>query len=95
MLDITCTAFKPFPKNTLRGFADLIIPSVGLKILGCTYHEKSTSNWIGLPSKEFSKSDGSRRWTPTVDFLDDVAKREFQNAAVQAIKKYLRDGGLG
>ena len=35
-VEVEVTAFKAYSKNTLQGFCDLLLPAVGLKILGAT-----------------------------------------------------------
>jgi len=52
-IEVEATGFKPFRKNTLRGFVDLALPAVGLVLLGCTLQEKNGSRWIGLPARPY------------------------------------------
>jgi hypothetical protein len=88
MIDIECTEFRIFEKNTLRGFATLNVLSWGVLIRDITYHVKGTSRWIGLPARKFDKADGTTSWIPILDYLDEQAKKEFQAAAVLAIQKF-------
>ena len=40
-VQVEVTAFKPYSKNTLQGFCDLLLPAVDLKILSAAcLHEK-------------------------------------------------------
>ena len=55
--------FKPFVKNSLRGFLDLELPS-GLQLLGCTLMTSSGRAWIGLPAKPLLNSDGTPKRDP-------------------------------
>lgn len=89
-ITVRCTEFKRFEKNTLRGFAKLEIPGWGVSICDITLHTKNGSTWVGLPAKRYSKKDGTEGWQPTVEFLDDAAKRAFQSAAVAAIERFIQ-----
>lgn len=80
--------FKPFEKNTLRGFVSLELPS-GLILHGFTLHEKNGSRWIGMPAKEFTKSDGIKSWVPQIEFASKEARDRFQAAALGAVDDYL------
>lgn len=80
--------FKPFEKNTLRAFLSFELPS-GMILHGCTLLEKNGSRWIGLPAKEFTKSDGTRSWTPQVEFTSKEARDRFQAAALAAVDRHL------
>ena len=39
---IRCPRFRPYEKNTLRGFADLELTRVGLVLRDCTYHRHAS-----------------------------------------------------
>jgi hypothetical protein len=70
-------AFKPFEKNTLRGFFDLELPS-GMILAGCTLHEKDNKYWVGLPAKPYMAADGSQSWVKIIDFRDAKTRARFQ-----------------
>ena len=84
--------FKPFSKNTLRGFVDLKMSQVGLEVRGCTYHEKNDKRWIGLPAREYKGEDGKTTWANILKFKDEYHWK-FQKAALQAIDKYQGNNG--
>jgi hypothetical protein len=69
--------FKPFEKNTLRGFFDLELPS-GMILAGCALHLKNDQWWVGLPSKPYTAADGTQSWTKIVDFRDAKTRNRFQ-----------------
>jgi hypothetical protein len=83
-LRVEVLAFKPHVKNTMKGWLDLALPAVGLKLLGCTLHEKNGSRWIGLPAREY-QDNGVRRWAPIVDTLSKEAREALQKAALAAL----------
>jgi hypothetical protein len=69
--------FKSFTKNTLLGFFDVELDS-GLVLCGCTLHQTGGRHWIGLPSKPYTKDDGTQSWTKIVDFRDKKIADKFQ-----------------
>jgi hypothetical protein len=77
-------AFKPFEKNTLRGFFDLELPS-GMILAGCQLHEKDNKYWVGLPAKPYTKDDGSQSWVKFVDFADRERAKQFQDLVLPAV----------
>jgi hypothetical protein len=50
-LTIKFEGFKPFRKNTLFGFAEILITEIGLRIKDVTVLEKNGKRWAGLPAK--------------------------------------------
>ena len=92
-LRVEVLAFKPHLKNTMQGWVDLALPAVGLKLLGCTLHEKNGSRWIGLPAREFQDT-GLRKWAPIVETVSKEAREAFQKAALAALKRHeFAEGG--
>ena len=83
-LQVKVVSFKAHVKNTLRGFCDLALPTVGLKINGATLHEKNGSRWITMPARPFEK-DGATVWAPIVEFDSKEARLAFQTAVLEAI----------
>lgn len=79
--------FRPYTKNTLRGFFDLQLPS-GMILKGCTLHQKSENDrwWTGLPAKEFRKEDGSTGYANIIDFVDKQTAFRFGDAATEAAR---------
>ena len=81
--------WKPFEKNTLRGFLSLELPS-GMIIHGCTVHEKNGARWIGLPARQFQKPDGEKSWSPLIEFVSKDSREKFQAAALAAVDSHLQ-----
>lgn len=69
--------FKPFEKNTLKGFFDVRLAS-GMILCGCTLHEKNNRFWIGLPAKPYTTDSGSQSWVKLIDFEDKKTHERFQ-----------------
>jgi DNA-binding cell septation regulator SpoVG len=80
---IKCIKFKPYTKNTLRGFADLELDS-GIIIHDLTLHEKDGKRWVGMPARSFTGNDGATKWTPIVEVAEH-ARASFQRQALAAI----------
>ena len=83
---IKVSNFRPCQKNTLLGFVTLTLPS-SLVIRDCTIHRKNDSRWIGLPAREYTKPDGTKAWSPVLEFADSDAKKRFQWMALQALEQ--------
>jgi hypothetical protein len=79
--------WKPFERNTLRGFLSIELPS-GLILHGCTLHEKTGSRWVGLPAREYQK-DGERIWSPLIEFSTREVRQAFQEQALAAFDAYM------
>ncbi len=73
------TVSKPriLRKNSLVGTFDLHFPS-GLILHGAMLLEKGTRRWVGFPSKEWLKSDGSKAYTPLLEFANREIADKFQ-----------------
>jgi hypothetical protein len=79
---------KLLNKNTLVGSFDLTMPS-GLVVRGAMLFEKSGKRWVGFPSKEWIKPDGTKSYFPLLEFASrDVADR-FQQQVLPLAEKAL------
>ena len=76
----TVLDFKPYSKNTLKGFFDLRLAS-GMVLCGCTLYEKNGRYWIGLPAKSYLKDDGEQAWCRIIDFSDKETHDRFLQAS--------------
>jgi hypothetical protein len=79
-VSVTVSNVRKINKGALIGFFDVALPS-GIKLNGCTLLEKDGKRWIGLPSREWVKADGSKSYVPTVEIPDREARDKF-NAMV-------------
>jgi hypothetical protein len=84
---IRCIRFRPYEKNTLRGFADLELSRVGLVLRDCTWHEKNGKEWVGFAARSYADKDGNTAWQPIVEFAEGAkeARQQFQQQALEAI----------
>ena len=72
-LKIAASNFRPYQRNTLRGFVDLTLTEIGLTIRSATLHEKNDKQWIGLPAKPMFDKEGK----PIMD--QRTGKQQYQN----------------
>jgi hypothetical protein len=79
--------WKPYTKNTLRGFLSLELPS-GMIVQDCALHTKGDSRWIGLPARPYEK-DGEKSWSPIIEFTSKATRDRFQEQALAAVDKHL------
>ncbi|MGH8659721.1 MAG: hypothetical protein ACREV4_14925 [Gammaproteobacteria bacterium] len=86
---VTCTAFRAFEKNTLEGFADLLINPPQLLILNCTVHRKGDRRWINFPAVRSVTEGDEITWRHTMKLPYGEVHWEFQNKAFEAIGAFL------
>jgi len=93
---VVCTAWKPFERNTLKGFADLWLRAPRLNIHGCAVHEKNGKRWVQLPAKpkldqnrELVKDQTGRiQYCPVMEFDSREVADRFSEAALKAIDNF-------
>jgi len=88
MTQFTIENWKPFHKNTMVGFLDLVLPS-GMILRGCILHEKDSARWIALPARSYANDSGGTTWVTTVEFATKEAQSRFQQAALEAMDRHL------
>ena len=87
-MPIEVKEFRPYEKNTLRGFATIRLTNVGLEIRDCTVHEKNGQRWIGLPAKSYEKDDGETGYSYLIAFYEKPRFEQFKKAVLKAIDDY-------
>jgi hypothetical protein len=85
--------FKPFERNTLKGFFTVVAGS--LEIEGFTYHEKNGSAWVGMPAKQYQDDNGETGWYPLVFIKDKDRFKKFVRWAVSEVEKIMPADGAG
>jgi hypothetical protein len=95
MASIECEDFKPFAKNTLRGFATIRIPDIRLRIKDVAVRVKNESQWAALPAKPQIKdgkvvtnAEGKAQYTNILEFADRSISDAFSRAVVAAVLKF-------
>jgi hypothetical protein len=93
-MSVQIEAFRPMLKNTLRGFADVILPVTRLVIRDVAIHQIGNRVWINLPSRPMTNKDGSPmlndRGKPLylafLRFTDEAGHRQFERAVIAALR---------
>ena len=94
---VVCTAFRPFERNTLKGFADLWLRAVRLNIRNCALHEKNGRRWVQLPAKPQLDKDrnlvrdegGKVQYAKVMEFDSREVADHFSEAAMTAIETFI------
>ena len=90
---ITCIAFTPYASGgVLRGWCDLHLPRMKLRLHGCPCFVSNESAWIGLPSREIGKdADGKSRFAAMMEWDSRSIQNAFSDAAIAALDAYAPD----
>jgi hypothetical protein len=93
-LSVRVDEFKPFKSNTLRGFVDLFVPEMRMRVFGATVHQSHGKRWIGLPAKPQLGPDGCARrdprtgkilYIPVLQFADKRTADAFSQRGIEAL----------
>lgn len=84
----TIIGAKQLRKNSLLGFFDLEMPS-GLIVRGAMLFEKNGKRWVGFPSKEWTKPDGTKGYSLLLEFADRAIADKFQAAVLPLAERAL------
>jgi hypothetical protein len=87
-MSITISNARKLNKGALIGFFDVELRS-GLKLNSCTLPSKDGKKWIGLPSREWQKPDGTKSYVPIVEILDRDARDKFAAAVLPLAERAL------
>jgi hypothetical protein len=91
-MKIQCSKFRPFNRNTLRGFCDIKLVDLDLAIKDVAIHEKNSSRWAALPAKPQLKdgvivkdADGKGQYVNILEFGSRDRRDEFSEAVIAAV----------
>jgi hypothetical protein len=93
-MSVVIAEFRPLIKNTLRGFADVVLPLTRLCIRDVAIHQVGDRCWVNLPSRPMLNKDGSSmlndRGKPLyfafLRFTDEAAHLQFERAVIAALR---------
>jgi hypothetical protein len=91
---ITCIGWKPNHSEAttvLKGWADLHLPRMRLRLHGCPIFFSPTSGnaWAGMPSREIGKdADGKPRYAAMAEWDTRDIHNAFSLAVVAAVSAY-------
>ena len=86
--------FKPFEKNTLRGFFTLEV-APGLEISDCTYHVQNDKSWFGFPGVPWTDKDGKKTYKNIISIPDKALLEKVQREACRQLKEIMTTGFYG
>ena len=95
---IRCLRFRPFERNTLRGFADFELTRVGLVIRDCPFHQhENGKEWVAFPARSYEAKNGGTAWQPLIEFAHGAteARKQFQEQAIAAIHRFVDEQNAG
>lgn len=76
--------WRPYHKNTLRGFFTATLPS-GLVLHGLMLHQRGDHRWIGFPAREWLNAENVKQYARWIEFVDEAANERFHNAVLNAL----------
>jgi hypothetical protein len=79
--------YRPFEKNTLRGFLTVQTPE-GWIIRDICIHGRDQSRWLALPAKPIKKEDGSTLWVAIIKQGDRAKWNLFESETFAALDQY-------
>lgn len=82
------TEFRPYRKNTLRGFFVLELEN-GFQIRDCTLHESNGKSWVGFPGVPYTDKEGKTQYKNVVVVPDRSVLNKIQADACAQLKQYL------
>jgi hypothetical protein len=91
-LSVSCRAFHPLHRNTLRGFCEIHIDEIKLSIRDVAVHQKGESRWAQLPAKPqvrdgtlIQDAAGKIQYTALLDFDSRAVRDAFSAAVIRAL----------
>jgi DNA-binding cell septation regulator SpoVG len=87
-MTIVISNARKLNKGAMRGFFDVSLPS-GMKLNGLTLLEKDGKRWVGFPSREYTKADGTKAYQPIVEIPDREARDKFTAAVLPLAERAL------
>ncbi len=95
-MKLVCTDWRRCERNSLRGFADYLLPAFGLHVRDCAVHENNGKHWVQLPARPqldenrelIREENGRVRYATILVFDSTDAASEFNEAALKALQDY-------
>ena len=75
-MDVRCENFRTDEKGGLRGFCDLVIEPLGVRLYSCKLFRSGSREWIEFPSRQY-QSKGETKYVRTVDFTTRSGYQSF------------------
>jgi hypothetical protein len=97
-MTITCESFRPWRRNTLFGFCEIMIAELNLHIKDIAIHQKGSSRWAQMPAKPLLKDgvlakddSGKAQYVNILEFNSREARDAFSRAVVAAVLEHIPD----
>lgn len=84
---IIASNWRPIRRNSLIGSADLYVRKWRFTFYGALWHRKGEREWISLPAREWTGTDGKRVFSALGKFSRHGDARRFSEPAIEAIKR--------
>jgi hypothetical protein len=93
-MTVKIESFRKLCRNSLRGFCNVVVPELGLRIYDISFYQQNDSRWAMLPAKaqldysgrNLSRSaDGRPIFKPALVFTDPSTRRAFSANVVTAL----------
>lgn len=83
---IQCFRYTPVNRNTLIGYASFYIPDLDFELHDCQLHQKNGGRWINFPSKEYTTSEGEKKYYQLFRIRDKNRLENFTRDAFKAVE---------
>jgi hypothetical protein len=97
-MTVKCQSFRSFQRNTLFGFAEILVEEIGLRIKDVTVFEKNGKRWVGLPAKPQLKDGmavkdeaGKPQYFSILEFANREISDAFSVAVIRAVLEHAPD----
>jgi len=94
-LTIRCIGWRPFCRNTLRGFAAIQIAELRMTMREVAVHEQNGRTWAQPPARPWVKEgqlvrgdDGEVQYSPLFEFDDGKVRHAFSDAVIRAVLRF-------
>ena len=88
---VVVSAFRPYRKNTLRGFFVLELGG-GIQVRDCTLHEQNGAAWCGFPGVPFTAPDGTTKYKAVVTVPDASQLASIKEQVLEQLAEHLEAG---
>lgn len=86
--------FKEYRKGLMIGFFDLEVEEVGFELYGCSLWLKGNQRWVNLPAKEYTNSEGEKKYAPIFKMVDEDRHNQFKKVALECALAYCETNGI-
>ena len=89
-MTIECTNFRAYENKSLRGWANLFIPKMGIEIFGCAVYEKDGKRWVNMPQRQWKDPEtGEEKYVNVIKLRDKAHWEAFKDSAMQSIDAWI------